>query len=207
MSDELASAPPEHAIGDAALDKIFRSARTIRKWRDKPVTSTLLMAIYDLLRLGPTESNITPARFLFVVSQDAKARLEPLLNEGNRKQTMSAAATAIVGYDLDFAATLPILAPHASAKMAENLAADPGKARLMAMRSTGLQGGYFIVAARALGLDCGPMSGFDNEGVDTEFFAGTQIKSLFLCNLGYGDYEGLRPRGPRLSFDDACKIL
>jgi 3-hydroxypropanoate dehydrogenase len=179
----------------------------LRKWQDKPVSPALLMAIYDLTRWGPTESNITPARFHFVVSKEAKARLEPLLDEGNRAQTMAAPATAIVGYDLDFAATLPTLAPRSAEKMQASLKDNPEKVKLMATRSAGLQGGYFIVAARALGLDCGPMSGFNRDGVDKEFFAGTAIKSYFLCNLGYGDREGLRPRAARLAFDDACKIL
>ena len=200
-------AEPDHAVPDAALDTIFREARTLRKWRDQPVTPALLMAIYDLARLGPTESNITPARFHFVVSPEAKARLKPLLDEGNVGQTMAAPATAIIGYDLDFAATLPVLAPRAADKMQASLAKDPQKVELMATRSAGLQGGYFITAARALGLDCGPMSGFDRAGVDREFFAGTAIRSYFLCNLGHGDREGLRPRAARLGFDDACKIL
>lgn len=200
-------AQADHAISDAALDTIFRAARTMRQWQDKPVSPALLMAIYDLARLGPTESNITPARFHFVVSKEAKARLEPLLDEGNRKQTMSAPATAIVGYDLDFAATLPTLAPRIAEGLSQKLAGDPERARLMAMRSTGLQGGYFMVAARALGLDCGPMSGFDSAGVDKEFFAGTAIKSYFLCNLGYGVAGSVRPRAARLGFDEACKIL
>ena len=200
-------AEPDHAVADAALDTIFRNGRTLRKWQDKPVTPALLMAIYDLARLGPTETNITPARFHFVVSKEAKARLEPLLDEGNRKQTMTAPATAIVGYDLDFARTLHKLAPRAADNLSAELAENPEKAKLMAMRSAGLQGGYFMVAARALGLDCGPMSGFDRNGIDGEFFAGTAIKSYFLCNLGYGDREGLRPRASRLSFDEACKIL
>ncbi len=200
-------AEPDHAISDAALDAIFREARTLRKWREKPVTPALLMAIYDLTRWGPTESNICPARFHFIVSPEAKARLQPLLDEGNIAQTMAAPATAIVAYDLDFAATLPVLAPRSAEKMQARLAGDPAKVELMATRSAGLQGGYFMVAARALGLDCGPMSGFDRAGVDREFFAGTQIKSYFLCNLGYGDREGLRPRQARLGFDDACKIL
>ncbi|HEX2759905.1 MAG TPA: malonic semialdehyde reductase [Rhizomicrobium sp.] len=200
-------AEPDHAISDAGLDTIFREARTLRKWQDKPVSPALLMAIYDLMRWGPTESNITPARFHFVVSKEAKARLEPLLDESNRKQTMAAPATAIVGYDLDFARTLPILAPRAADRMQEGLRGKDEKIKLMATRSAGLQGGYFMIAARALGLDCGPMSGFDPDGVDKEFFAGTAIKSYFLCNLGYGDRTGLRPRAARLSFDDACKIL
>jgi 3-hydroxypropanoate dehydrogenase len=200
-------AQADHAISDAALDTIFRSARTLRQWQDKPVSPALLMALYDLMRWGPTESNITPARFHFVVSKDAKARLEPLLDEGNRKQTMAAPATAIIGYDLDFASTLHKLAPRAADRMSESLAQDPQKARFMAMRSAGLQGGYLIVAARALGLDCGPMSGFDNDGVDKAFFAGTAIKSYFLCNLGYRVAESVRPRAARLGFDEACKIL
>jgi 3-hydroxypropanoate dehydrogenase len=197
---------PAHAIADSALDTIFRNARTLRKWVDKPVSDALLMAIYDLMRWGPTEGNITPARFHFVVSKAAKARLEPLLDEGNRKQTMAAPATAIIGYDLEFARTLPKLAPQATG-LADKLNNDAERARFMAMRSAALQGGYLIVAARSLGLDCGPMSGFNNAGVDQEFFAGAAIKSYFLCNLGYGDREGIRPRAARLDFDEACKIL
>lgn len=196
----------DHALGDAALDQLFREARTLRKWKDKPVTPALLMAIYDLMRWGPTESNITPARFHFVVSAEAKARLKPLLDDGNVAQTMAAPATAIIGYDLNFVTTLPLLAPRATGLM-EKLPHEPARADLMAKRSAGLQGGYFIAAARALGLDCGPMSGFDRDAVDKEFFAGTAIKSYFLCNLGYGDHEGLRPRQARLSFDDVAKIL
>jgi 3-hydroxypropanoate dehydrogenase len=206
-AEEAYLAEPDHAIADAALDTIFRSARTLRQWQNKPVSSALLMAIYDLMRWGPTESNITPARFHFVVSKEAKARLEPLLDEGNRRQTMAAPATAIVGYDLNFAQTLTKLAPHAASGLSESLAKDPQKTRFMAMRSAGLQGGYFIIAARALGLDCGPMSGFSNDGVDKEFFAGTAIKSYFLCNLGYGDHQSVKPRAARLGFDEACKIL
>ncbi|HKU65164.1 MAG TPA: malonic semialdehyde reductase [Rhizomicrobium sp.] len=200
-------AEPDHAVSDAALDTIFRDARTLRQWQNKPVSPALLMAIYDLMRWGPTETNITPARFYFVVSKPAKARLEPLLDQSNRVQTMAAPATAIIGYDLDFARTLHKLAPRAAKSLGENLADDPERARFMAMRSAGLQGGYFIVAARALGLDCGPMSGFDRDGLDREFFAGTAIKSYFLCNLGYGDHGSVRPRAARLSFDEACKIL
>jgi 3-hydroxypropanoate dehydrogenase len=206
-TDEAYLSEAHHAVSDAALDRLFREAHTTRKWLDKKVSPALLMAIYDLMRWGPTESNITPARFHFVVSREAKARLEPLLDEGNRKQTMAAPATAIVGYDLDFARTLPKLAPRAAESLSAMLAGNPEKARLMAMRGAGLQGGYFMVAARALGLDCGPMSGFDNQGVDKEFFAGTQIKSYFLCNLGYGVATSVRPRAARLGFDEACRIL
>jgi len=200
-------AEPDHAVSDAALDTIFRDARTMRQWQNKPVSPALLMAIYDLMRWGPTETNITPARFHFVVSKAAKARLEPLMDEGNRQQTMAAPATVIIGYDLEFARTLHKLAPRAAESLSEKLADDPERARIMAMRSAGLQGGYFIVAARALGLDCGPMSGFDRDGIDKEFFAGTAIKSYFICNLGYGDHGSVRPRAARLGFDEACKIL
>lgn len=206
MPDEDHLSRPHHAVSDAALDTIFRTARTLRQWQDRPVAPALLMAVYDLMRWGPTESNITPARIHFVVSQEAKARLEPLLDDANRAQTMTAPATAIFAYDLEFAATLPVLAPQAKS-LAGKLAQDPQRAEYMARRSAGLQGGYFIVAARALGLDCGPMSGFDRAGVDREFFAGTAIKSYFLCNLGFGAAQSARPRGERLSFDQACRIL
>ena len=181
-------AEPDHAISDAALDTIFRDARTLRQWQNKPVSPALLMAIYDLMRWGPTETNITPARIHFVVSKAAKARLEPLLDESNRAQTMAAPATAIVGYDLEFAATLEKLAPRAAKSLGEKLAADPQRAQLMAIRSAGLQGGYFIVAARALGLDCGPMSGFDRDGVDKEFFVSNATTSEFYSIPLYGDH-------------------
>lgn len=206
MGGEAHLAEPHHAVPDAALDTIFREARTLRRWQDRPVTPALLMAIYDLARLGPTESNTTPARFHFVVSPEAKARLEPLLDVGNRVQTVAAPVTAIIGYDLEFAQHLPTLAPW-NTSLPGLLANDPGKAEFMARRSAGLQGGYFMLAARALGLDCGPMSGFDHAGIDRAFFAGTAIKSYFLCNLGFGDRSGLYPRGERLGFDQACKIL
>jgi 3-hydroxypropanoate dehydrogenase len=194
-------------IGDADLDQISRTARTRRGWTDEETPEVLIRATYDLLKMAPTASNICPARFHFVVTQQAKARLKPLLDEGNVAHTMAAPATAIIGYDLNFAATLPLLAPRSAEKMQARLAEDPAKAELMATRSAGLQGGYFIAAARALGLDCGPMSGFDRAAVDAEFFGGTAIKSYFLCNLGHGDRDGLRPRQARLPFDDACAIL
>lgn len=194
-----------HAINDEALDVIFRKARTQNKWQDKPVSPALLMAIYDLMRWGPTSANMSPARILFVTSKEAKERLKPFLSEGNREKTMSAPATAIIGYDVAFAETLPKLFPHAPD--AKNWFKDPAIAQVHAFRNGSLQGAYFIVAARALGLDCGPMSGFDNAGVDREFFGGTTVKSNFLCSVGYGDPAGLFPRSPRLSFDEACKIL
>ena len=196
----------QHAISDEALDTIFRAARTQNKWSDKPVSDALLMAIYDLMRWGPTAANTTPARFLFVTTSEAKARLKPLLSEGNREKTMLAPAVAIIGYDLDFPETLPRLFPNAP-KMKENFAGKPEMTQTSAFRNGSLQGAYFIIAARALGLDCGPMSGFDNDGVDKEFFAGTRIKSNFICALGHGDPAGVFARNPRLSFDEACKII
>jgi 3-hydroxypropanoate dehydrogenase len=192
-------------LSDEDLDLIFRNARTQNKWQDKPVSPTLLMAVYDLMRWGPTSANISPARIIFVTSAQAKERLKPHLSEGNRAKTMSAPATAIIGYDLDFPEHMPRLFPHAPD--AKGWFADPKFAEAAAFRNGSLQGAYFIIAARALGLDCGPMSGFDNAGVDREFFAGTKVKSNFLCSLGHGDAAGLFPRSPRLGFDEACKIL
>jgi 3-hydroxypropanoate dehydrogenase len=166
----------------------------------------MLMAIYDLARWGPTTNNTTPARFVFILSQEAKERLKPHLNKGNVEQTMRAQATAIVAYDLKFYEMMGKLSTNPTAR--ETWAQKtPAEHELAAFRNGTLQGGYFIMAARAIGLDCGPMSGFDNHGVDKEFFAGTSVKSNFLCNLGFGDEQGLRPRAGRLEFDEACKIL
>lgn len=194
-----------HAINDEALDILFRKARTQNKWLDKPVSPALLMAIYDLMRWGPTSANMSPARLVFVVSKEAKERLKPFLSEGNREKAIAAPATAIIGYDLAFAEKLPTLFPHAPE--AKNWFKDPQLAEVHAFRNGSLQGAYFILAARALGLDCGPMSGFDNAGVDRTFFPDSTVKSNFLCSVGYGDPAGLFPRSPRLAFDEACKIL
>jgi 3-hydroxypropanoate dehydrogenase len=201
MSSRLAK-EPRVAINDSDLDTIFRAARTHRHWQDKPVSPSLLMAIYDLMRWGPTSANTSPGRIVFVVSHEAKERLKPHLDEGNVAKTMSAPATAIIGYDLEFARQLPKLNPGLA-----NTQFSAAEIEATAFRNGSLQGAYFIIAARALGLDCGPMSGFNNEGVDREFFAGTAIKSNFLCNVGYGDPARLRPRGARLDFDEACKIV
>lgn len=194
-----------HAINDEALDIIFRTARTQNKWLDKPVSNTMLMAIYDLMRWGPTSANNSPARILFITTPEAKERLKPHLSEGNRDKTMSAPVTAILGYDLDFPEHLPRLFPHN--QDAKNWFKEPVLRETTAFRNGTLQGAYFIIAARAVGLDCGPMSGFNNAGVDKEFFAGTNVKSNFICSLGYGDPSGIFPRSPRLTFDEACKIL
>jgi 3-hydroxypropanoate dehydrogenase len=194
-----------HAVNDEALDIIFRNARTQNKWLDKPVSPALLMAVYDLMRMGPTSANISPARIVFVVSKEAKERLKPHLSEANRAKTMAAPATAIIAYDLQFAEHVPKLFPQAPA--AKDWFKDPKFAEVAAFRNGTLQGAYFIIAARALGLDCGPMSGFDNAGVDREFFPEGKIKSNFICSVGYGDPSGVFPRNPRLSFDEACRIL
>jgi 3-hydroxypropanoate dehydrogenase len=196
---------PHRAVSDAALDTLFREVHTYRKWQDQPVSPAVLMALYDLLRWGPTAANISPARIVFVQSKEAKERLKPLLDAGNIGPTMEAPVTAIVGYDLDFARHLPKL--YRDNPGAQGWFTDTEANKIVALRNGSLQGGYFILAARALGLDCGPMGGFDYAGVDAAFFAGTNVKSNFLCNLGYGAEGGTRPRNARLAFDEACQIL
>lgn len=192
-------------LSDAALTQLFLEARTHTRWIEKAVPESLLTHLVDLLKLGPTSANCQPARFLFVASRDAKARLEPLLDAGNRHQTMAAPVTAIIAQDMTFYEHLPRLYPHADAK--SWFAGNDAKIRETAFRNATLQGAYLILAARALGLDCGPMSGFDNTGVDREFFAGTPVKSNFLCNLGYGDRSALKPRSPRFAFDEMARIV
>ena len=195
-----------HAVSDEALDIIFRDAHTQNKWTDKPVSNALLMAIYDLMRWGPTSANASPARFYFLTTTEAKQRLKPYLSPGNQEKTMAAPAVAIVGMDMDFPEHFPRLFPN-NPKMKDGFAGNEPLKQSFALRNSSLQGAYFIVAARALGLDCGPMSGFNNDGVDKEFFAGTNIKSNFICAIGHGDPAGVFPRNPRLTFDEACKIL
>ena len=194
-----------HAVNDEALDTIFRAARTQNKWHDKPVSLALLMAVYDLMRWGPTSANCSPVRIVFVTTSLAKQRLAEFASPGNKPKVLSAPATAIIGYDLDFAQRLPQLFPHD--QTAKTWFNDPVVEQTTAFRNGTLQGAYFIVAARALGLDCGPMSGFNNAKVDEAFFAGTRIKSNFICGVGHGDPSGVFARSPRLSFDEACKIL
>ncbi len=189
---------------DAALDQLFRTARTQNAFQDRPVEDSQLRALYDLLKWGPTSANNSPARFVFVKSADAKQKLAPALSEGNLAKTMAAPVTVIVGFDQDFHEKLPYLFPHTDAKAWFE---GPREGRHeAAFRNGTLQGAYLILAARALGLDAGPMSGFDNAKVDAAFFAGTAIKSNFLVNLGYGDPAGVFPRLPRLSFDEAARI-
>jgi 3-hydroxypropanoate dehydrogenase len=192
-------------VKDTCLDLIFREARTYNAWLDKDVPDALLHELVDLVKLGPTSANCSPARILFVKSRAAKDKLKPHLSEGNRDKTMKAPVCAIIGYDLDFYEQLPTLFPHTDAR--SWFAGNEQKIFDTAFRNGTLQGAYLIVAARALGLDCGPMSGFDNKGVDRDFFAGTNVKSNFLCNLGYGDGAKLLPRSPRFAFDEMARIL
>ena len=192
-------------ISEACIDQLFRDARTHNAWLDRDVPDALLHELVDLTELGPTSANSSPARFLFVKSRAAKERLKPFLSEGNRDKTVAAPVCAIIGYDLDFYEHLPKLFPHTDAR--SWFAGKDAKILDTAFRNGTLQGAYLIIAARALGLDCGPMSGFDQKGVDAAFFAGTNIKSNFLCNLGYGDDAALFPRSPRFAFDETARIL
>jgi len=207
-------------LDDHALDQIFRTARTHSDWLDQPVTDETLRQVYDLMKWGPTSANGSPGRLVLVRSKEAKERLRPTLSPGNVDKTMAAPVTVIIAYDLLFFEKLPKLFPH-SPKMRDLFAANPQLVEVTAKRNSSLQGAYLIIAARALGLDCGPMSGFDNakldeeffgagkecEGCEQEFFPSGHVKSNFLCNLGYGDPAKLPPRGPRLEFDEACSLL
>jgi 3-hydroxypropanoate dehydrogenase len=190
---------------DAALHSAFLDARTHNAWQSKDVPDALLRQLVDVLMMGPTSANCEPARFVFVKSQAEKERLKPFLSEGNRNKTMQAPVCAIIGYDLAFYEQLPKLFPHKDMK--SSFVGKPDKIQETAFRNGTLQGAYLILAARLLGLDCGPMSGFDNAGVDRTFFAGTTIKANFLCNLGYGNPAGLLPRLPRLGFDEVARIV
>lgn len=188
-----------------ALDQLFRQARTHNGWLDHPVDDSLLAELHELMKWGPTSANCWPLRIVYVKSGEAKARLLPLLMEGNRAKTATAPVTAILGMDLDFPDTLPRLFPHADARAW--FAGNEELIRATAFRNSSLQGAYFMLAARALGLDCGPMSGFDAAGVDAEFFAGTRIRTNFLCNIGHGDAALLFPRSPRPGFPEVCRIV
>jgi 3-hydroxypropanoate dehydrogenase len=189
-------------LDDTALKQLFLEARTHRAWQPRDVPDGLLREVVDLMKMGPTSYNCLPARIVFVKSKAAKERMKPHLSASNVDKTMAAPATAILAYDVKFYAHPP--------KGQDPLAVFEGKpalAETTALRNGSLQGGYFMLAARALGLDVGGMSGFDNAGVDKEFFADTEIKSNFLCNVGYADAAALRPRGPRFGFDEIAKIL
>src|SRR5271156_3773811 len=190
---------------DESLNLIFREGRTHSNWLDEPVDDVLLAQVYDLAKMGPTSANMCPMRVVFIKSKAAKEKLKPALDAGNVAKTMIAPVTAIIGMDIRFYEQMPKLFPHADAKawfkdLPENVL------EYIALRNSSLQGAYFMLAARSLGLDCGPMSGFNNAKVDAAFFAGTTVKSNFLCNLGYGDPNKLFPRSPRLSFEEACQV-
>ncbi len=192
-------------VNTEGLDLLFRSARTHNGWLNQPVEDALLQQVYDLAKMGPTSANMCPMRIVFVKSPAAKEKLKGCLDTGNVDKTMAAPVVAIIGMDIHFYEKLPQLFPHVDAKAwfkgrAEN------DLEYIALRNGSLQGAYFMLAARALGLDCGPMSGFNNKKVDELFFAGTTVKSNFLCNLGHGDSSKLYPRSPRLAFEEACRI-
>ena len=209
-----------NALDDAVLDQLFRSARTHNAWRDKPVSDETLRRLYDLMKWGPTSANSSPARFVFVRSQEAKERLRPTLAPGNVEKTMRAPVTVIVAYDLLFYQKMPMLFPH-NPGMKDLFATNPQLVETTARRNSSLQGAYMMLAARTFGLDVGPMSGFDNmkldeeffgagkecAGCDQEFFPEGHVRSNFLCNLGYGDPAKLLPRLPRLTFEEACSIM
>jgi 3-hydroxypropanoate dehydrogenase len=202
------------SLDNEALDLLFRQARTHNVWLDRPVPDDILRQLYDLVKFGPTSANSNPARILFLRTREAKERLRAALSSTNADKTMQAPVTAILAYDLRFFEETPKLFPHNPA-MANVFSSSLQLAETTAFRNGSLQGGYFILAARALGLDCGPMSGFDNAKVDAEFFTASagnppsfhQVKSNFLCNIGYGDASKLFPRNPRLAFEEACRLL
>jgi 3-hydroxypropanoate dehydrogenase len=185
------------------LDQLFRTARSRNAWTEQPVSEAQIRELYDLFKFGPTSANSCPARFVWVTSAAGKQRLSALASEGNKPKILAAPVTVIIGHDLDFAEQMPKLFPARGEAMRDMFRANAAMEQIVAFRNGSLQGAYLIVAARALGLDCGPMSGFDNDGVDNEFFAGTKIKSNFICSLGYGSHINLHPRNPRLAFEEA----
>ena len=192
------------SLDHAALDALFTSARTQNKWTDQPVSDADLQALYDLVKMGPTSANSSPARFVFIRTPEGKEKLKPALSAGNLDKTMTAPVTVIVAYDPKFYDQLPKLFPHADARAW--FSGNEALAQETAFRNSTLQGGYLILAARALGIDTGAMSGFDKAKVDEAFFAESGFKSNFLINLGHGDASGVFPRSPRLSFDEACSF-
>jgi 3-hydroxypropanoate dehydrogenase len=189
-----------------ALDILFRKARTRNGWSPEPVGEHLIHELYDLLKWGPTSANGCPARFVWVRSASGKAKLAAAASDTNGPKILAAPVTVIIGYDLDFGEHMPKLFPARGEAMKTMFASSPEMAETVAFRNGSLQGAYLILAARALGLDCGPMSGFDNATVDQAFFAGTRIRSNFICSLGYGTDEKLFPRNPRLTFDEAGRF-
>ncbi|QXQ06057.1 malonic semialdehyde reductase [Sphingosinicellaceae bacterium] len=194
-----------HPIGDAALDTLFRQAHTAYKWTDRPVPEATLRELYDLVKLGPTSANASPARLIFCTSDDARGRLAAHVSANNRPRVLAAPVTVIIGHDMEFHERLPELFPFADAR--SWFAGNDALIAETAMRNGSLQGAYLILAARALGLDTGPMSGFDIPAVDADFWAGTTVRTNFICSLGYGDPAGNNPRAPKLAFEDAAQIL
>jgi len=197
--------PSSGAVSKDCIDQIFREGRTHNVWLPQPVSLELLRQAYELSSLGPTSANTTPARYVFLTTHKAKERLRPALAPANVEKTMAAPVTVIVAWDTEFHEKLPRLFPHKD--MRSMFLGNPGLIETTAFRNSSLEGAYFILAARALGLDCGPMSGFDAAKVNAEFFPDGKWKANFLCNLGYGDATKLSPRNPRLPFDEACLIL
>jgi 3-hydroxypropanoate dehydrogenase len=193
------------ALADTALDQIFREARTHNGWVEEPLPEGVIEQIYALAKFGPTSANISPARFVWVVSKDAREKLAALATPTNGEKIKKASATVIIGYDLDFPELIPKLFPHNPG--AKDWFQDPVARETAAFRNGTLQGAYLLIAARALGYDCGPMSGFSNAAVDEAFFAGTNIKSNFICSIGRGSGENLFGRSPRLSFEEANTVL
>ena len=185
---------------------IFSNARTYNDWQKKDISNKILNELYNLMKFGPTSANCSPSRIIFIKSPDAKERLKPFIIESNLEKTMTAPITAIIAFDVDFHKHLPKLFPHdLDAQNWFNYSQEV--AYTNAFRNSSIQGGYFIIAARMLGLDCGPMSGFDQNGLDKEFFPNSSIKSNFLCNIGYGDPTNIFKRSPRFEFDEVCEIL
>jgi len=194
-------------LDDDALDLILRTARSQNGWLDTPVSDAELRAIYDLMKVGPTSANTSPARVLFLRTPEAKARLLPALAPGNVDKTKAAPVTAIIGYDTRFYEHMPTKLFAHRPEMAENYAKNPALAQSTAFRNGTLQGAYFMIAARAIGLDVGGMSGFDNAKVDAEFYPDGRVKSNFLCNVGHGDPSKVMAKLPRLDFEEACALL
>jgi len=194
-----------NTIQRSALDQLFNEARTHNEWSEKPVDEQRLRELYDLLKWGPTSANCCPARFVWVRSAEGKAKLAAFAMDSNRPKILAAPISVIIAYDLAFPETLPKLNP-ARGEMMRQMFLQPGIAEVTAMRNGSLQGAYLIIAARALGLDCGPMSGFDNAGVDQAFFSGTRIQSNFICSIGYGKADSHYQRNPRLTFEEAGRF-
>ena len=193
-------------IDDRAMDQLFREARTHSHWKPGEINDVTLKALFDLLKMAPTSANSSPARFVFVKSKEAKEKLNPHMDEGNAAKTMAAPVTAIIAMDMKFYEHMGKLFPHAPDARGW-FEGKPEAIKSTAFRNSSLQGAYLIMAARSLGLDCGPMSGFNAQGVKDAFFPGEDVEVNFLCNLGYGDDSKLFPRSPRFGFDEACKIV